>query len=204
MKKILFATVTFFALSLVLAFPAVWAQQGKSGAEQGAKDAPGSIQTPADYSQMSGGDPFAELEQMQMRMMEMLRGVMASDFFKPGASGLAGQTIAPDYDMYETKNAYIVNIDAPGMQKEKIDVQAREGMLNITAERERSEERMEEKEGGSYYYKGRSFGTFQRSLKIPENVKLDEISARYENGVLEVTLPKSAEQAPEARKIPVA
>jgi|GEM_PF-511563 len=202
-----YRTIYLFSfLCLGLAVPASWADQQAGNTGQNPQDTAlaGSIQTSGDYDTASGADPFMELEQMQVRMMEMLKGVMASDFFRSTPGGAAAQTVRPDYDMYETKDAYIINVDAPGMQKEKIDVQVRDGLLNVTAEREKIEEKTQETEASSYHYRGRSFGTFQRNLKIPENVRLDQISAKYENGVLEISLPKSEEQTPEARKIQVA
>ncbi|KAG6546652.1 hypothetical protein Mapa_011841 [Marchantia paleacea] len=93
-------------------------------------------------------------------------------------------------DWLETPEAHIFKADLPGMKKEEIKIQvADDGVLSISGER--NKEKVDEKD--NYRRTERSFGKFFRQFKLPSNAKAQEISARVENGVLTVTVPKTEE-----------
>jgi HSP20 family protein len=93
-------------------------------------------------------------------------------------------------DMYETEGEVMVKASLPGLKPEEVDITITGNSLEIRGE---TKEETEEKRG-DYYYKERSFGTFQRSLTLPVEIKADEAEATFENGVLTLKMPK-AEQA---------
>jgi HSP20 family protein len=97
---------------------------------------------------------------------------------------------SPAVDMYETESEVMVKASLPGLKPEEVDITIAGNALEIRGERK---EETEEKRG-DYYYKERSFGTFQRSLTLPVEIRADEAEATFENGVLTLKMPK-AEQA---------
>jgi HSP20 family protein len=106
-------------------------------------------------------------------------------------------TLTPAIDVIEKDDKFIVKAELPGMDEEDIDVSATGDTLTIKGER-KTESEVDECE---YYLCERSYGTFMRSMVLPSSVDSEQIEAKYENGVLEVTLPKTKEA--EAKKIKV-
>lgn len=107
-------------------------------------------------------------------------------------------SFSPMVNTREDESAYYVEVDLPGVDKKSIQIDVDKDQLNILGERKYKEEVREEN-----YYKVESFfGKFQRKFTLPDNVNLDDISAKNENGVLEITIPKATQK--EAKKIEIA
>jgi len=104
----------------------------------------------------------------------------------------------PTIDLFEDKEAVTVNAELPGLKREDIELNLRDGFLTISGERKR-EEKSETKE---LYRSERSWGRFQRTVSLPCEVEADKIKAAYTNGVLSVVLPKAEKAKP--RQIPIA
>mmetsp|Transcript_41802 Transcript_41802/g.58167 ORF Transcript_41802/g.58167 Transcript_41802/m.58167 type:complete len:152 (-) Transcript_41802:199-654(-) len=102
----------------------------------------------------------------------------------------AVDTLALDVKEDETK--YELAFNVPGISKEKIDLNVDDNVLTLSVET--VSEKNEKDEGSKYIYQERSFGKVSRSLRLPENVNLDDIKAKQDNGVLYVTVPKLPEQ----------
>ncbi|KAJ8452562.1 hypothetical protein Cgig2_004898 [Carnegiea gigantea] len=103
-------------------------------------------------------------------------------------------------DWKETPEAHIFKADLPGLKKEEVKVEVEDGgVLQISGERRKE---MEEK-NDTWHRVERSPGKFLRRFRLPENVKMEEIKASMENGVLTVTVPKFEEKKPEAKAIEV-
>ena len=96
---------------------------------------------------------------------------------------------APPIEMYEKEDKFIVKAELPGMKKEEIDISVVGDTLTIKGERKTETEVKEE----DYYCCERSYGSFFRSLTVPAAVDTNKIEAAYENGVLEISLPKAPE-----------
>lgn len=92
----------------------------------------------------------------------------------------------PACDVTETDVEYIVRLEAPGVHKENLDVKLAGDLLTITGHRER----MEEKRGETELWKEREIGKFVRTMRLPAPVVEAEINAAYEDGVLNIRLPK--------------
>ena len=103
----------------------------------------------------------------------------------------------PAVDIKETKDAFVIVADIPGVDAKDIDVHMENGMLTIKGERE--SEKKEEKEG--YKRIERSYGAFYRRFTMPDTANADKIQAKSKNGVLEITIPKHEKVQP--RKISV-
>ncbi|MBN2412078.1 Hsp20/alpha crystallin family protein [candidate division KSB1 bacterium] len=99
---------------------------------------------------------------------------------------------SPRIDVKETKDAYEVMADLPGLKKENIEISVHENVLTLKGERKHEEK----KEGENEYYMERSYGSFCRSFQIPSKVKSEEINATYKDGVLQLRLPKAEEAKP--------
>jgi HSP20 family protein len=108
-----------------------------------------------------------------------------------------GQEWSPSIDVMEKENAYIIKAELPGVNEEDVEVSLTGDVMTISGEKE--EESEEERTG--YYYSESSYGSFSRSLTIPSNVNADNIEASYNNGVLEITLPKTAEAKPKRVRV---
>lgn len=99
---------------------------------------------------------------------------------------------APRVDLAESENAYHIHVDLPGMTRDDLKINYQDGQLTISGQRR--EELSEEK--GEYVRVERTFGNFYRSFKLPKTVNADDITATYENGVLEIEVPKAEETKP--------
>jgi HSP20 family protein len=106
---------------------------------------------------------------------------------------------APAVDIVEKDNAFEVTADVPGFDDKSIEVQVVNGSLWIKGERK--SEREERQKG--YYLSEREFGSFQRCFRLPDGIDTDKIEASLKQGVLMVTLPKTADAQKAAKKIDI-
>ena len=104
----------------------------------------------------------------------------------------------PAVDVAESDKAYEIKAELPGLDEKNIEVKVANGILSIKGEKQ---EEKEEKEK-DYYRREHSFGSFERSFQLPDNIDDAKIEATFKNGVLSVTLPKNAE-AQQTKKIEV-
>lgn len=101
-------------------------------------------------------------------------------------------------DIRDTGDKYVLEAELPGFNKEDISLDLKDGILTITAEH--SENNDQKDENGSYIRRERRYGSFRRSFDVT-GIDENSISAAYNNGVLELSLPKAQQVIPEARKI---
>src|SRR3990172_5477492 len=105
----------------------------------------------------------------------------------------------PDIDVFERDGKLFVRVDVPGMRVEDIEVTVDGDMLTVRGKREEEKE-VKEKD---YYCSERSYGEFTRTIRLPEEVSPDEVDAHYENGVLEVAVPRPAALETKPVKVPI-
>jgi HSP20 family protein len=103
------------------------------------------------------------------------------------------------FDVSENDNAVTVTAEVPGMEEKDIEVFVDDGMLTIRGEKKSERE----KSGDNFYLSERQFGSFSRSIRLLHGVDAANISARFDKGVLTVTLPKSATTKSGSRRIAV-
>jgi HSP20 family protein len=132
-------------------------------------------------------EPFRELTSVQSDMNRWLNG-----FFEQGREP---RNWVPALDVWETDNDVVYAFDLPGIPEDKIAIEVEDDTLTVSAEREKTEETSDDR----YYRFERRYGSFSRAVGLPQGVGEGEISASYRDGVLEVRVPKPAEQKP--RKI---
>jgi HSP20 family protein len=133
-------------------------------------------------------EPFRELASFQNEMSRLMNGLFDSP-------GRVTQSWVPVLDVWETDNEVVYAFDLPGIPEELISIEVKDDTLTVTGQREKTEETNDE----GFYRFERRYGTFARAVGLPQGVNQDQIAARYENGVLEIRVPKPAEQKP--RKI---
>jgi HSP20 family protein len=107
------------------------------------------------------------------------------------------EEVAPSVDIFEDRDDIVVKADLPGMKKEDIDVSLTDDAITISGERKK-EEKVEKK---NYYSFERSYGSFKRSFRLPTEVQTDKAKARFEDGVLEIRIPKTEEAKKKEKKI---
>jgi HSP20 family protein len=129
-------------------------------------------------------DPYREVAALHNEMSRLVNGLFEG-------SGRVTQSWVPTLDAWETDDALVYAFDLPGIPQDKISVEVEDGALTVTAERERSMEVSEER----FHRFERRFGTFTRTVGLPQGVSEDAIAASYNHGVLEIRVPK-----PEAAK----
>ena len=95
----------------------------------------------------------------------------------------------PPVDVHETEDEYLVTIDLPGVKSEDVNVEINDNVLSISGARVADDT-------GAAQLVERPYGTFARTLSLPQGVDSDSIQAGYHDGVLELRIPKPAEQKP--------
>jgi HSP20 family protein len=116
-----------------------------------------------------------------------------------GPSGIRGFALTPSLDVKETDKEIVVEAELPGLEEKDISLMMQNGVLTIQGEKRLEYD--EEKE--NYHVMERRYGSFSRSLRVPETVDEAKVEARFEKGVLKVTLPKRPEAAGEQHKIEI-
>ena len=102
--------------------------------------------------------------------------------------------------MFDTKDAVVLKAELAGMDPADIQIEVEDNVLTIKGER-KFEEKIDDER---YYRVERRFGSFQRSLALPQGVKPDDVSAQYEDGILEVRVPKVEVEKPKKIEVKAA
>ena len=137
-------------------------------------------------------DPFEEIRKTQERL-----SLLFEDFMPMKKWG-DGNVFTPAIDIKEEENKLLVTTDLPGINKEDIEINLKEDMLEISAKS--GTEKKTEEEG--YIRKEREYTHFYRAVRLPSSVKEEGSTAKMENGVLTITLPKMKLEEP-AKKIQI-
>jgi HSP20 family protein len=131
-------------------------------------------------------DPYREATALQGEMSRFL------SLFGSGIGTATPTVWAPAMDVWETDDEVVYAFDLPGIPKEAVSIEFENGVLTVSAERERSKDVSADR---LYRYE-RRYGSFARTIGLPQGVSEDQISARYENGVLEIHAKKAAVEKP--------
>ena len=114
-------------------------------------------------------------------------------FLQTRFNTLAENTVlSPNIDVVEDEDEVRVEVELPGLSTNDFNVEAVDGVLVIKGQKTR--ETKEEKE--KYSYRERSFGSFQRNIRLPRTVQADKIEAKLKDGILQVRIPKREEVKP--------
>ncbi len=126
-----------------------------------------------------------------------LGGIPALSDFRQGFP--AAQGLTPTLDVKETEKELVVKAELPGIDEKDIELTIHDGVLSLRGEKKI--EHTDERE--NYHVMERSYGSFQRSIRLPETIDEDKVEARFDKGVLTVTLPKRPEAVKAQKKIEI-
>src|SRR3954451_10143653 len=137
-------------------------------------------------------DPLREAAAMHTELSRVMNGLFEGN-------GRQTQAWVPTLDVWETEDAVHYAFDLPGLTQDAIQVESEDGALTVSATRTREQKQ----EPDRFYRFERRFGTFSRTIGLPQGVSEDEIRASYLNGVLEITVPKPEQPRPKRIEIAV-
>lgn len=134
-------------------------------------------------------DPVRDLDSLQGDMNRLF-----DRFFDTGrgSTGRTARRWIPAMDLVETDNHLVLRADLPGMREDDVNIEIKDSVLTISGERKAEHE----EKGEGYHRVERSFGSFSRSLSLPDGVDPKKIDAKFAEGVLEVRVPKPEETKP--------
>ena len=131
-------------------------------------------------------DPYREVTALQGEMGRFMH------LLGVGNGSITHGLWAPAMDVWQTDSDLVYAFDLPGIPKETVSIEFEDGVLTVSGERERSQEAVADR----LYRFERRYGSFLRTIGLPQGVAEDQISARYDNGVLEVHVTKPEEKKP--------
>jgi HSP20 family protein len=135
-------------------------------------------------------EPFRELATLHTEMSRLMNGLFEGD-------GRTTQSWVPALDVWETDGEVVYAFDLPGVPEDKVSVELHDDSLTVSAERDRTDEVSDDR----YYKFERRFGSFSRTVALPQGTDESKVKAEFRNGVLEVRVAKPAIQQP--RRIPI-
>jgi HSP20 family protein len=137
-------------------------------------------------------DPFRELEDVSSRLNRIFGRPLA----RTGQDNemLATADWMPSVDISETDAAYLIKGEIPGVRKEDVKVTLQDGILTIQGERKQEKEEKNKK----FHRVECSYGNFVRSFRVPDDADESAAKAEFKDGMLNVTLPKSAKAKPKS------
>jgi HSP20 family protein len=105
----------------------------------------------------------------------------------------------PNLDLRETSNALVLEAELPGVDEKDVSVTLANGVLTIKGEKKQEKE----EKGENYFVSERNFGSFERSIRLPDTIDENKIEAKFEKGILKVTAAKKPEAVKAERKIEI-
>ena len=138
-------------------------------------------------------DPLREVDSLQSDMNRMFDRFFSA---RAGNGSTAGRWI-PAMDLAETDDHLVLRADLPGMTEDDVEIEIQDGVLTLSGERKAEHE----EKGEGFHRVERAFGSFSRSLTLPKGVDADGVTAGFDNGVLEVRIPKPEERKPQRVQI---
>ena len=109
------------------------------------------------------------------------------------------QSRMPAVDVTETETEFLLSADMPGLDKKDVSIDIHDGVITIKGESAIDNK----KSTDDYRIRERQLGSFNRSFRLPDNVNEVKVAAKFNNGVLMITLPKAKEVLPEGRRIKI-
>lgn len=138
-------------------------------------------------------EPVRELNTIQHEVNRLFNRAFFDS--TQGASG-NGVTVSrrwiPAMDLVETEDAFVLHADLPGLTEKDVNIEVKDNVLTVSGERRSRQEKRHE----GYYRVERAFGSFSRSLTLPEGVDPETVKASFDHGVLDVRVPKPEQRKP--------
>jgi HSP20 family protein len=144
-------------------------------------------------SNLTRWEPAREM----MTLREAMDRLFDDAFTRPLSIRDGWSMATPAIDMYQTDNDVVVKASLPGIKAEEVQINVTGDILTLKGEVKQADER----EDRSWHIREQRFGSFERSIVLPTDVKSDKAEAVFENGILTVTLPKADEVKPKTINI---
>ena len=147
---------------------------------------------------MTRWDPFQDLRNAQDEMAQMtpmtpmLAHALGLHAQQQGAAASGTLAWAPALDISERKDAYLVTVELPGVEPDDLEITLEDGLLTIQGERHSTQESSEQQ----FHRVERRYGAFRRAITLPAQVQAEQIEATFDNGVLQIVVPKMEEAKP--------
>ena len=133
-------------------------------------------------------EPLRELGSLQNEMNRLFNNV----FDAPAGNGGTMRRWMPAMDLVETDDHFVLRADLPGLSEDDIKIELEDGTLTVSGDRKAEHESKNE----GYYRVERAFGSFSRSLTLPQGVDPEAVTASFDRGVLEVRVRKPEQRKP--------
>jgi len=129
--------------------------------------------------------PFGEVSSLRKEMDNLWNSFLGETAFPRSFSN----DWLPSVDVSETDDQLVIKAELPGLDAKDVNVSISGDLLTVKGEKKKEEERKDE----HFHSSERFYGSFQRSFRLPSNIKTDEVDATFNKGILELTLRKTAE-----------
>ena len=139
-------------------------------------------------SKLTRWEPAREM----MTLREAMDRLFDDAFTRPLSVRDGWTMVSPAIDMYQTDNEVVVKASIPGLKAEDVQINVSGDVLTLKGEVKQEEERKDK----AWHIREHRFGSFERSIALPTDVKSDKAEAMFENGILTITLPKADEVKP--------
>jgi HSP20 family protein len=133
-------------------------------------------------------EPAREVDSLQSEVNR----VFDAFFGNGAANGSRTRRWVPPMDLVETDSHLVLRADLPGLNRDDVAIEIKDGVLTVSGERRA----MDEEKSQGYYRVERAFGRFSRSMTLPDGIDVDAVDAEFADGVLEVRIPKPEERKP--------
>ena len=138
-------------------------------------------------------NPWAGLSRIQRQMSEMF------DHFADNDESVTNISWVPRVEVSEHKDKYQLSVELPGIDKKDVHVEVQNNTLSISGEKESAIEDQDE----NYHIRERVYGKFNRTFELPSRIEADKIDAKYNNGVLNLAIPKAEEAKPKQIEVKI-
>ena len=140
-------------------------------------------------------DPFREFEDILRRYSEPT----GRNLLNREQESVLSASWTPSVDINETKDAYVVKGELPGVDKDNVDISIEDNLLVIRGEKKVEKESEEDK----FHRKECVYGSFERSFSLPKQVDINNVEASFDNGVLKLNIPKAEEAKPKQIQVQI-
>jgi HSP20 family protein len=111
----------------------------------------------------------------------------------------AAELVVPEFDVHENAKSIMIEAELPGVEEKDVSITLSDGLLTVRGEKKQERE----EKGETHYLCERSFGSFERCLRLPETIDENKLEARFDKGVLKITAAKRPEAVKAERKIEI-
>ena len=141
---------------------------------------------------------FSPISEMQ-RMNDMFDRLFGSPIAASQRLVAGPRDLTVPLDVVEKEDRFIVRAAVPGVSPDALNVSIEDGVLTISGETKHEEEG----ENDKVYFRECSYGSFTRSIRLPQNLEVDKVDAEFDNGFVNIAIPKVPEEKPKVVKVPV-